>query len=268
MLGKPSMGKGEIPVNSRNLLHRIVVLCLVIALSALLGCGETIEIDRASFSGRVVDEAGNPVAGLGLVIIPCNVDDHDTVIAVYDAETNDTGHFTITSIYPGKSLFMLVPEYPGPEGLLLEQEHQLLSFKIGVSAHYPKNLSREPCTQDTFFIAPGARIENVEVIVRLRMRIRARVVWADGTPLANKEVDLNIRALDLQGNGVVGGIQGSVQTDAQGYFVQYVDESKATGYRVSVEYKGLCATSEDFVIKVGERREDLILKLTGTLKRH
>ena len=96
------------------------------------------------------------------------------------------------------------------------------------------------------------------------MRIRAKIVFADGTPLANKEINLNIRAFDLHSGNVVGGIQGSSQTDAQGYFVQYVDESKATGYRVSVEYKGLSATSEDFVLKVGERREDLILKLSGT----
>ncbi|RKU21600.1 hypothetical protein C6499_21610 [Candidatus Poribacteria bacterium] len=250
-------------MNCRNLLHRIVVLCLVIAICALLGCGETIEIDRASFSGHVVDETGNPVAGLELVITPCDVDD-EADIATYHAETNDTGHFSITGIYPGQAHFMLVPEYQG--GLPLELEYQLLSFKIGVSAYYPKDLFPDPCIQDTFFIAPGARIENVEVIVRLRMRIRAKIVLADGTPLANKEVDLNIRAFDLQGDGVVGGIQGSVQTDAQGYFVQYVDRNEAIGYRVSVEYKWLCATSEIFVLGVGERRENLILKLTSASK--
>jgi hypothetical protein len=95
------------------------------------------------------------------------------------------------------------------------------------------------------------------------MRIRTKIVFADSTPLANKTVDINIRALDLHAGSVVGGIQGSVQTDAQGYFVQYVDRDKATGYRVSVEYKGLCATSEIFVLKVGERREYLILELPG-----
>ncbi len=95
------------------------------------------------------------------------------------------------------------------------------------------------------------------------MRIRAKIVFSDSTPLANKEIDINIRALDLNAGHVVGGIQGSVQTDAQGYFMQYVDRDKATGYRVSVEYKGLCATSEMFVLKVGERREDLILELPG-----
>ena len=112
------------------------------------------------------------------------------------------------------------------EGLPLEPEYQLLSFKIGVLAYYPKDLSPESCTQDTFFIAPDARIENVEVIVQLRMRIRAKIVFADGTPLANKEFDINIRTFDLHSGNVVGGIQGSSQTDAQGYFVQYVDEEQ------------------------------------------
>ena len=245
-------------MSRRNLLYKVVVIPLVIAVSALLGCGETIEIDRASFSGRVVGEAGNPVAGLALVIIPCEVDDHAD-IAVYEAETNDTGHFSITRIYPGKVQLMLVPEYQ--DGLPLEPEYQLLSFKIGISTYSPKDLSPKPCTQDTFFIASGERIENVEVIVRPRMRIRARVVLADGTPLVNKEVDINIRAQALHENNV-GGIHGSVQTDAQGYFVQYVDSDKATRYWVSVEYKWLCATSDVFVLGVGERRENLILKLT------
>ena len=100
------------------------------------------------------------------------------------------------------------------------------------------------------------------VVDEAGMRIRAKIVFADDTPLVNKAVDINIRAHDLQGSNV-GGVQGSVQTDAQGYFVQYVDKNKPIRYRVSVEYKGLCATSEIFVLKVGERRENLILKLPG-----
>ena len=79
-------------------------------------------------------------------------------------------------IYPGKAQFMLVSEYQ--ESLPLEPEYQLLSFKIGISAYHPKDLPPDPCTQNTFFIGSGARIENVEVTVRLRMRIRAKVILA------------------------------------------------------------------------------------------
>lgn len=260
-------------MNCQNLLYRIVVMSVVIC--ALLGCGETedtssvvlsetgIEGDTSGFSGRVVDESGNPVVGLALVIQPFKLDDN-TGVWTYPpplgAETDAAGRFSITDIRPGEFQFGLAPDYQNK--LHFETEYQLLSVRIGAFVHHPKDLHPSPFTRDTFSITPGVRIEDVEVTVRLRMRIRAKIVFSDGTPLANKEVDINIRAQGLHENSV-GGIQGSVQTDAQGYFVQYVDRNKATRYRVSVEYKGRCATSETFVLRVGERREDLILRLDG-----
>ena len=256
----------------QNLLYRIVVIPLVIC--TLLACGETentssvalsetiIEGDASGFSGRVVDENGNPVAGLALVIRPFKRGDNtgaSTYPPPLEAETDGAGRFSIPNIGPGEFQFMLAPDYQNK--LPFETEYQLLSVKIGTFTYHPNDRFRPFLDEGTFSITPGARIENVEVPVRLRMRIRAKIVFADDTPLANKAVDINIRVLDLNAGNVVGGIQGSVQTDAQGYFVQYVERNKATRYRVSVEYKGLCATSEIFVLKVGERREDLVLKL-------
>ncbi len=258
----------------QNLLYGIVVIPLLIC--TLLACGETedassvalsetvIERDTTSFSGRVVDETGNPVAGLTLIIRPREIDTNIGAWAYASAleeETDDAGHFSITDIRPGEFQLMLVPEHWNV--LSPETEYQLLSVKIGdVTYHPPNDMIPLFFTRNTFSITPGTHIENVVVIVRLRMRIRAKIVFADGTPLANKTVDINIRAQDLHGNNA-GGVQGTVQTDAQGYFVEYVDRNRATSYRVSVEYNGLCATSEIFVLKVGERREDLILELPG-----
>ena len=71
-------------MDCQNLLCRIVVIPLVIC--TLLACGETedtspvalsetlIEKDTASFSGRVIDETGNPVAGLDLTLRPRRID--------------------------------------------------------------------------------------------------------------------------------------------------------------------------------------------------
>lgn len=266
-------------MSRQNFLHKTVMIFCVIVGCALLGCGETedtssialsetaIAGDTTTFAGRAVDELGNPVVGLALVIQPLEIDNDTgvrTSAPTIEVETDDAGHFSITNIPPGEFQFMLAPEYQN--GLPTQTEYQLLSVKIGAFAYYPTDLFPFSLTQDAFSITSGKQIENVEVTVRLRMRIRAKIVFADGTPLANKAVDINIRTFDSHSGNVVGGIQGAGQTNAQGYFVQYVDENGATGYRVSVEYHGLCATSEDFVLKVGERREDLILKLTGTLK--
>ena len=256
-------------MDCQNLLYRIVVILLVIC--PLLACGETedtssvalsetgIEGDTSGFSGRVVDETGNPVAGLALTLLPREIDTNIGIWAysALEAKTNDTGHFSITDIHPGEFQFILIPE--DWNVLSPETDYQLLSVKIGDIAYHLNDGIPLFFSRNTFSITPGANIENVEVTVRLRMRIRAKIVFADDTPLVNKAVDINIRAQDLHGSNVAG-VQGSVQTDDQGYFVQYVDRNKATRYRVSVEYNGLCATSETFVLKVGERREDLILK--------
>ena len=254
---------------------RITVIPLAITICVLLGCGETEDTssralsetviggDTSSFSGRVVDEGGNPITGLALVIQPFTVDDNTgawTYHSALEAETDDAGRFSITDIRPGEFQFMLAPEYLN--GLVPETEYQLLSVRIGAFAHHPKDLLPSPFTQDTFSITPGVRIENVEITVRLRMRIRAKLVFADGTPLANEEVKINIKTRDLHGTGS-GSLGATLQTDAQGHFIQYVDKNKTTSYTVSVKYKGLSVMSEKFVLKVGERREDLILELPG-----
>ena len=265
-------------MSRQNFLHEIVVIFSVIAICTLLGCGETEDTssaslsetviggDTASFSGRVVDEDGNPVAGLALIVQPREVDDN-TGARTYgpnlEAKTDDAGHFSITNLDPGEFQFMLAPDYQNK--LRFETEYQLLSIKIGTFTYHPNDRFHPFLHEGAFSITPGTQIGNVEVTVRLRMRIRAKIVFADGTPLANKEVRISIKTRDLHGDGS-GSIGATLQTDAQGYFIQYVDRGRATSYTVSVEYKELSATSEKFVLKVGERREDLILKLSGPLQ--
>ena len=125
-------------MSCQNFLHEIVVISFVIAICTLLGCGETkdtsslalsetvIDGDTASFSGRVVDENGNPVAGLALVIQPLEVDDNTggwMYGPTLEAETDDAGHFSITNIRPGQFQFMLARDYRN--SLLFETEYQL-----------------------------------------------------------------------------------------------------------------------------------------------
>ena len=265
-------------MSCRNFLHEIVLVSFVIAIWTLLGCGETedtsslalsetvIDGDTASFSGRVVDEDGNPVAGLALIFQPREIDNNTglwTYAVAMEVETDDAGHFSITDIGPEEFQFMLAPDYKNK--LSFETEYKLLSVKIGAFVYYPNDWFppsfRPSLTESTFSITPDGQIGDVEVTVRLRMRIRAKIVFRDGTPLANKEVRISIKTRDLHGDGS-GSIGATLQTDAQGYFIQYVDRGRATSYTVSVEYKGLSATSAKFVLNVGERREDLVLKLS------
>ena len=131
-------------MSRQNALREIVVIFFAIAIFALLGCSETedtpsavssetvMDGDTASFSGRVVDENGNLVTGLALLIQSHEVDDNTgarTYGPTLKAETDDAGYFSITDIHPGKFQFMLAHEYWNGHPFMTE--YQLLSIKIG-----------------------------------------------------------------------------------------------------------------------------------------
>jgi len=92
--------------------------------------------DTASFSGRVVDGDGKPVAGLALVIQSREVDDNTgtrTYGPTLEAETDDAGHFSITDIPPGEFQFMLAPEHWNGLPSMTEYQtsfHQNWSFHL------------------------------------------------------------------------------------------------------------------------------------------
>ena len=262
-------------MNSQNVLYRIVVIPVVIVTCVLFGCSDTKDEmpttvsesvaawGTSIFSGRVVDLEKNPVAGLALVIQPFEVDDNtgvQTHAPALAAKTDDKGHFSITDIYHREFKFMLAPDDQSHRPF--DTEYEIVSIKIGDFAYHPNENFPTPLTRNAFSITAGTHIENVEVTVRFRMRVRARIVFANGTPLANKTVRIHIKTRDLHGDGS-GSIKATLQTDAQGYFVQYVDQNRAASYTVSVEYSELSAMSERFVLNVGERREDLVLTLPG-----
>ncbi len=259
----------------QNFLHSIVVIMLTITLYGLLGCGDTKDPmpvtpseneaaeGTAILSGRVIDLEARPVAGLALIIQPFEIDDStgvQTYAPALAAKTDDTGHFSIANIYHDEFQFVLAPD--DQSHVPFDTEYEIISIKIGDFAYHPHENFPTPLTRNTFSITPGAHLQNVEVTVRFRTRVRAKIVFANGTPLANKEIRIHIKVQYLQGDGG-GSMKATLQTDAEGSFVKYVDRNRTASYTVSAEYSGLTAISERFVLNVGERRDDLVLTLPG-----
>ena len=134
---------------------------------------------------------------------------------------------------------------------------EVLSIETGAITFHPPDDQRQPTGGGiTFGIEPGAHLENVEVTVKPRMRIKGRIVFADGTPLVNAQITLNIRQRDFDGKGTYS-LGNDYQTDNAGYFMEYVDEPGF--YTAAVEFQGLSATSELFILETGQRHEDLVL---------
>lgn len=251
------------------------------------------DVETGTFSGRVVDAEGNPVAKLPVMIRPAMV--MGNVIqstffpmqypTVRRALTDANGRFFITDITPGLSYFGALPydvETLLPDELAtniakankekdiaafhasgimkMEQEDfdpdvEILSLRIQGITFYP----RTDHERIGFSVKPETHIENVEVTVQPRMRIQGRIVFKDGTPLASARVHLRFRSktVDGSGNRQSGG---RPRTDAEGYFVYYLDEKDDPAfYTFSVEYQDISAEAGPIRINPGERLDGLTL---------
>ena len=232
-----------------------------VGIGALL-LATTLPSVAASFSGRVVDEEGQPVEGLivALPSFPGNAPPHrhqrfagrGMFPPVQPSETDATGAFSIKNIAsPSVSRLTLFPER--------NSDYEIRSVEIeGFPVYLDKR--QQHFGGLNFAIEPEADIKNVEITVRLRMRIRGRVLSADGTPLRNARVNLGVKRRNIDGRGRGSG-SGTETLDADGSFVYYVDS--AAYYTVIVTYQGQTVESEEILLEEGQRLDGLVLKLGG-----
>lgn len=216
-----------------------------------------------TFSGRVVDVEGNPVAKLPVMIVPAMVMGggiHTLFPRQYStvrrALTDADGRFFITDIAPGISYFGVLPyDVEEMKDDDFDPDIEVLSLRIQGITFYP----RTDYEQIGFSVKPGTHIENVEVTVQPRMRIRGRIVFKDGTPLASARVHLRFRFQTVDGTGNRQS-DGEPRTDAEGYFVYYLDEKDDPAfYTFSVEYRNLTAKAGPIRLDPGERLDGLTL---------
>ena len=130
--------------------------------------------------------------------------------ALPKSQTDEAGRFSFTSIKPGPIQFVAQPpQLPAdlkfsPDVFnkdIFEPDAEILSIEIGGMICYPPNQKQPLFGGLTFAIEPGTYLENVAITVRPRMRIRGRIVFTDGTPLANAKVQISVRRRDFNGSG-------------------------------------------------------------------
>ena len=246
------------------------------------------EEETGTFSGRVVDVEGNPVPKLPVMIGPAMAIGPGIRSAFFPMQyptvrrtlTDANGRFSITGIAPGLSYFGALPydieaRLPEDVAKAMEEEDiaalhasgimemaddfepdvEVLSLRIRGITFY----SRTDHEQIGFSVRSGTHIENVEVTVQPRMRIRGRIVFKDGTPLADARVHLRFRSRTVDGTGS-GEAGGKPRTDAAGYFVHYLDEKDdAAFYTFSVKYQDISAEAGPIRLDPGERLDGLTL---------
>ncbi len=264
----------------QNFRHPLVALIGILVLLLVVPLSSNAEEDVSILSGRVVDMEGHPVSDLTLGIQPIDIIDGEMwqiPTPMQQSRTNSTGSFRIGGIVPGHAKLVVVPKSG-----TFESDTEIRSINIGGLSFLPIDrpnfqISHEQRIRflSTFEVEPkkvsdvggiplyiksGMDIKDITVTVRPRMRIRCRVLLADGTPLADATVKLhlNYRSLDdvMSGNFS----RSPIYTDSDGYIVMYVNLPAFC--TVSVEYQGDTATAKMFKIGEGQRRHDLVFRLS------
>ena len=208
------------------------------------------------------------------------------------AETDSEGAFSVTGIQPGPVQIIAVPKYlvipdkkidpnipaelPQELRQRLIQQHQIqrgimrhpreseiqiVSIRLNKVTFFSTEGGPFPFGGLTFGLKPGVNIEDVKITVKKRLKIRAQIVYADGTPLANAQADLSMRFRGGEFGGGGGTHGTNCFTDAEGYFTQYRDEPGF--YILTVKYKGFSGGAGPFVLKKDEHPEKLVIKLDG-----
>ena len=269
------------------------LLITVVLLFSGLGSHSVAEEETGTFSGRVIDVEGNPVAELPVMIAPAMVIGHGTQPAFHPmsypttrrARTDGDGRFSITGIASGMLYFSALPQNVDnlfPRELetrivkAIEEKDFATIYTSGVTEMEPEDFEpdfevlsidirgitlypRDDFSLIAFDVDPGSHIKNVQITVQPRMRIRGRVLFKDGTPLRNARLRLSYSAAHIDGQGHRSS-GGSPRTDADGYFLFYFDEKDDTSnYTISVKYQELSATAGPVRLSPGERLDGLRL---------
>ena len=243
-------------MNFQSFTHHNLGFLAVIALLSLFVSAFTFAQEGVSVSGRVIDEIGDPVAGISIAVRPHKVRGEVGFVGLWQRQTDSGGHFAITNITPAESIRFAVSSE--------ETEKQILSAKIGeltlfYSSSHP-NFGRMP-----FSLEAGMNIKNAVITVKMdsRPQVRARLVFADGTPVANVRIRVRMTRTDMDGSGG-GSSSGGRQTDTDGYFVENLSvDGEAQFYTLGVEHLGLFAKAPPFILHEGQPQVHLLLTLNG-----
>ena len=234
-----------------------------IAVLTVLASSPTFAQGGASVSGRVLNEVGDPVVGITIAIRPYKVMGNrreEGFIELWQRQTDSEGHFSITNIMPAESVRFVVEGEQGEQ-----TETQILSIEIGELTLYPNDHPHFRRMQ--FSLEAGMEIENAVITVKtdIRPQVRARVVFADGTPVTNAQIRTRMLRRDLDGSGS-GSSGRTAQTDDEGYFVENLRiDDDPQFYVLGVEYQGLLAKALPFILHEGQPQIHLLLTLNGNL---
>ena len=217
-----------------------------------------------SASGHVLDEVGESISGIKIAITPVvdgngawfPIRERDGALGNTSAlhvESDAEGRFTIADAISGPVLLELQPFHNPRVRILKVQIGELFFYASGASGMMGRGIVFAP--------TPGESIENIEVTVQ-KPHIQGKVQHTNGRPIANARINRRLRRVSLHGTSSGSGTE---DTDAEGYFVHYVDRDveEPTFYMFSVTYQGQTVDADPILLKPGDPTHNIVFTFDG-----
>ena len=214
--------------------------------------------EGTTVSGRLIDTVGNPISDIIIYLRPYKKPDQGNTSGSDDSvriRTDSKGRFVFSNIHH-KAIELDIDSQSK-----IGFEINVLSVEFGEIALYP--FRGWHWSSVNFALDSGVKMENIVVTadIRKRPKIRTRVVYADGTPVANAQIHIHMETKSFFKN-TKGTSKGDRTTDSDGYFVDYRSTDYPPQYYVTlaIEHQGLYAKATPFILIDDV---DIVLKLNG-----
>lgn len=206
----------------------------------------------SQLSVKAADDSGKPVSDLQLTV--SQVDNNRPGVRppilvpgmgiAHHIITDENGEFKIPDIVPDIQWVL------SSMNMNNESEYEFSGIKIGGIDIFvdPQGFQYRGFV---FSVAKDAGDIDLDITVKQRMRIRGQVLSADGTPLSNTSVKMEVK----QGSGRS---STSKTLDDGGFFKWYL--RSPGNYIVNVSYEGKSVESKPLLVEDGQRIDGLVLK--------
>lgn len=189
-------------------------------------------------SGRVIYPDGEPV--IGVHITESN--------SKSNTKTDTEGKFILPNISSGY-IQLRIPN----------NSINIRSVKIGKVTYFYQSQSARNAV--LFSIVPGTIINDIEVIAEDALDIQGRIVFKNGKSLKNVLLNIKMDIFFLNSQDSLGSIRRSVTTNADGYFKHPIYTPSIVA--LTIQYRGLSAATDPFLIQKGKDPVTQVLKLNG-----
>ncbi len=220
----------------------------------------------SKLSGLIVTADGKPIRDIEIHLSKVEIDPikggtidlHDSLITQTDLE----GRFSFINISPGLVQLRVQRKQEEHDGVFLTSPSRIEVVQFGTMKFYPHFSGFEHLGKVTFSIEPGAEIKNVVITMGKRLFIQGKILYKDGSPLAQASVKIDFNWFRMVNNDSYASKSTlTLSTNADGNFYHWV--SRPGICTIKLKHNGLTAYAEPFLIDKEAEVDDIVLRLDG-----